>query len=216
MNFVSTHVLNCNVTIQNPILLKAQGMGFKASPKAKEPWKAAGWLAYIIDTCPWVLNTIVWYQIPFKESLHRFKGHQKLCSQKASSSIKGRRQVLAAKGCNFTTDREHRRVLFNTASSPQKEWTDEANHQSQSVGGSSTLQDGGHCNSGLLETGGLDGKSRSKGRLLHHSNSSLSPTVFEVHSGRALLPVHLPSIWSFMCPMDLHQGNESSDLSVEG
>ena len=60
------------VAIQNPMLLKAQSMGFKAPPKAKEPLKVAGRLASFIDTWKvltgdvWVLNTIAGYQIPFK------------------------------------------------------------------------------------------------------------------------------------------------------
>lgn len=47
-------------------------MGFKAPPKAREPLRVAGRLAYFIDTWkvltgdPWVLDAIVGYQIPFK------------------------------------------------------------------------------------------------------------------------------------------------------
>ena len=90
-------------------------------------------------------------------------------------------------------------------------WGQSSIWNSQSVGGS---QDEGHRNSaGPLESGGLDGESRSEGCLLHHSNSSSPPTVFEVHSGWTLLPVH---VWPFMCPMDLHQINETSDVPVEG
>ena len=61
----------------------------------------------------------------------------------------------------------------------------------------------------------LDGESRSEGCILHHPNSSPSPAVSEVHSRRALLLVHLPPIRPLLCPMAIHQGNETSDDSAE-
>ena len=61
----------------------------------------------------------------------------------------------------------------------------------------------------------LDGESRSEGCIFHHPNSSPSPAVSEVQSRRALLSVHLPPIRPLLCPMDIHQGNETSDDYAE-
>ena len=59
-----------SLNVQNPITLKAWGMGFKEPPKTMDSVKVAGRLAYIVDTWKvltkdtWVLNAIEGYQIP--------------------------------------------------------------------------------------------------------------------------------------------------------
>ena len=67
---------------------------------------------------------------------------------------------------------------------------------------------------GPLEAWRLDGESRSERCRLHHPNSPPPSAVPEVLSGQGLLPVHLP-FRSLMCPMDIHQGDDTFDDSTE-
>ena len=80
------------IKIQNPILLKAQGMGFKAPPKAKESLfiiRVAGRLAYFIN---------IWKVLTGDFCHSRLSDIQSNFLNRASSSIKGRNQVLVAEG----------------------------------------------------------------------------------------------------------------------
>ena len=67
--------------VQNPMMLKAWGMGFKGPPKTMESVKVAGRLAYLLDTWKmltkdtWVLNATEGYQIPL---IGKPQQHQRL------------------------------------------------------------------------------------------------------------------------------------------
>ena len=113
---------------------------------------------------------------------------------------------------------EHRGFLLYN-SGPQEEWSDETCDQfekPQSMGGGPTLQNGGDCYSeGPFEIRGLDGKSGPEGCLLYHPNSSITSTVTEVHCEGDVLPIHLSPFQPLLCPMDFHQGNETSNDTAE-
>ena len=68
---------------------------------------------------------------------------------------------------------------------------------------------------GLPESWGLDGESQSERCLLHHHHPPSTPTVPEVHRGRKMLPIILPSISACLCSMDIHQGDETLNGSFE-
>jgi len=72
------------------------------------------------------------------------------------------------------------------------------------MGGGPPIRDGGNLNSmGPPKSCGMDGESRSERSILHHPNRSSTSTVSEVHSGPVLRP------------MDIHQGDETHNGSVE-
>ena len=75
---------------------------------------------------------------------------------------------------------------------------------------------GGDCYfEGPSEIRGLDGKGGSEGCLLYHPNSSLTSTVTEVHCEGDVSPIHLSPFRPLLCPMDFHQGNETSNDTAE-
>ena len=82
----------------------------------------------------------------------------------------------------------------------------------QPVGRYPPLQNGGHCHTeGPPESWRLDGEGRPEGCLLHHPHSSSTSAISEIHRQQTVLPVHLSPFWPFMCPLDIHEGNETSD-----
>ena len=123
---------------------------------------------------------------------------------KEQAAPKRRDKILAAEGCHFPVQGEYRMVLLNHISGPQ------------SVGGSTSLQNGGYYNpTGPVEAWRLDGESRSEGCILHHPNSPSPSAITEVLSRHSLLPVHLPPFQPLMCPMDIHQSDEAFDETTE-
>ena len=105
-----------------------------------------------------------------------------------------------------------REFLFNPVSCSQERRSDETSHQPQKIerlGGTPALQDGYGDTQGAVEDERLDGEGRSQRRLLHHPNTYRSSTFLKVQSGSTTLPVHLPTIRPVLCPMGVHQGDET-------
>jgi len=47
--------------------------------------------------------------------------------------------------------------------------------------------------------------------LLHNSHSQSSPAVPQISGRQSFLPIHLPPIRPVLCPMDIHQGDETTN-----
>ena len=83
--------------------------------------------------------------------------------------------------------------------------------------GGGTLQDG-RLPSGEGPSGeqGLDGKDRYEGCLFSSANRSYSPSISPVSLEGDHLPVSLPAIWTFLCPLHIHETDETSSGFPEG
>ena len=142
------------------------------------------------------------------------KALRKCILRRAGSSSKRRGRNPVAKRGHIFVPAKHRGFLLHNISGPQEEWSDETCDQfkePQSMGGGPSLQNGGDCYSeGPSEIRGLDGKGGSEG-----PNSSLTSTVTEVHHEGDVLPIHLSPFRPLLCPMDFHQGNETSNDTAE-
>ena len=214
--------------IQYPILLKAQSMGFKSPPKAREPLKVAGRLAQFIDTWK-VLTGDTCMGIEYhkrvcnsseREALAESKTLRRGILKRTNCSSKRRDKIIIREGCHLPLQGDQRFLLMiNHFSSSQKEWSDEASNQfeaSEPLGGISSFQDGGYPNiAGPHKTRGLDGEGRSEGCILHHPNSSPLSTTFEVCGRESPVSIHLSPLRSFMCPMGIHKSDEAIDGTAE-
>ena len=99
-------------------------------------------------------------------------------------------------------------VLLNNVSFPQKEWSNETCGQSEAPQLVGRDSDGGHYNpAGPSEAWELDGESRSE----VYFTIPISPGVSEVNN---ITNSHVFNRL-FLCPMDIHQGIEASDDTVE-
>ena len=119
------------------------------------------------------------------------------CSPKSTKLYYWRRHRNSyTKECNL--------FHFHPLPSSKEEWSDETSDQPETVESldrGSSFQDGGNSYpSGSAPPRGLDSTSGLEGCLLHHPHPPGPPAVPEVHGGRDLLPVHLPTIWPVLCP----------------
>ena len=79
------------------------------------------------------------------------------------------------------------------------------------MGDTPALQNGGHGDTqGTTEGGRLDGESRPQGCLLYNSDTPRPPALPEVCGRAGSLSVHVSTVWSVMCSMGIHQGDEAS------
>ena len=103
-----------------------------------------------------------------------------------------------------------REFLLNPLSSTQERRPNEASHEPQEterMGGTPAFQDGGHGNPKRVTEGErLDGPQRC---ILHDSNTPHASTVSAVCGKSTTLPVCMPPIQTLLCPMGIHQGDET-------
>ena len=105
-----------------------------------------------------------------------------------------------------------REFLLDSFSCTQERRSNEASHKPQEterMGGTPALQDGGHGNPKRVTEGEqLDGEDRPQRCILHDSNTPHTSTV-SVVCGEPTLPVYMPPIRTLLCPMSIHQGDET-------
>ena len=141
-----------SLNVQNPIMLKAWGMGFKEPSKTMDSVKVAGRLAYLVDTWKvltkdtWVLTVIEGYQIPLIGNPYNIKGPQKVCSKKSRQVFCKRKWIPFCRREPSLLSQTTQGVSTQQYSWCPKQWSNETCDQlevSQSVGGGPTFQNGG-------------------------------------------------------------------------
>ena len=135
---------------------------------------------------------------------------------RAKSPDTGGSRYPGREGCYYSGTRPSTSRLFLLHSLPgsQKGGSDEASDKPQEIermGGTPALQDGRYGDSqGIIEDRQLDGEGRPERCLLHNPSTPQTPIISEIHSGARALPVHMPTIRPVLCPMGLHQSDETN------
>ena len=202
------------------------GNGFKRPSETMESVKVAGRLAYLVNTWKmltkeiWVLNTIQGYQIPLTgKPLQHQRPSESAFSKEQAALLSEEIVSLLQKGAISPISKEPGGFFSTIFLVPKKngqmrpvinlkclnQWV-EAPHFK--MAGIATLKD-------LLRLGDWMVKVDLKDAHftipihLHHQQF----LRFRVEG--AMLSVYLPSIWPLLSSMDIHEGNEISDDSVE-
>jgi len=209
-----------------PYVVESKGNGVCGSTKGKGPFRGGGKTGFLCGHLEGVdkghLGIGGHTRVPnttFRETSPASQTPRRGILPGTDSSPGGGGGFLITESSNLILSQHARGFLFHPIPSSQEEWPNEASYQPETVeqvGRNATFQNGGHPDpEGPVENRGLDGEGRLEGCLLHNSHSQSSPAVSPVPSSRSVLPVHLPPIRPVLCPVDIHQGDETTDDSAE-
>ena len=205
------------IHIVNHMLVKAVGMDFILPLKAGVPLKVAGRLAYFVNTgqlgntgCQRLPDILCRVTYTEEEAKNAFLPLRAVSSDTRRSFLPSGERSSDGSRQSFPPNR----VLLCPLPGPLKEWVNEAGYQPrspQSMDRDTSLQDGRPdlCLR-PVETGRLVGEGGSKGCFHDGTNTSRLPTLPPLHRRGSELSVHLSPLWTSMCSVGLHQGNEGS------